>query len=40
MSSIGSQAVEAYMPSRAKEKGVGIWDVRGKKDNSQEDGKE
>ena len=31
MRPIGSQAVEAYMPSRAKEKWVGVWDLRERK---------
>lgn len=35
----GSQAAKAYMPSRAKEKGVGVWGFKGKEDNSQKDGK-
>lgn len=34
------QAIEAYMLSRGKEKEVGIWDFKGKKDNSWEGGKE
>jgi len=36
----GSQAVEAYMPSRTKEKWVGAWDFKEKEDNSQDDEKE
>ena len=27
----GGQAIEAYMPSRVKEKGIGIWDLTGRK---------
>lgn len=29
----GSRAVEAYIPSRTKEKWVGAWDFKGKEDN-------
>lgn len=36
----GSHAIEAYMPFRAKEKGGGVKDFKGKEDNSQEDEKE
>lgn len=32
-------AAEAYMPSRAKEKGIGVLDFKGEKDNSQGDEK-
>ena len=34
-----SQVIEAFMPSWAKEKGVGIWGFKEEEDNSQEDGK-
>ena len=34
-----NQAVEAYMPFRAKEKGLQVWDCKGEEDNSQEDEK-
>lgn len=33
----GSQAVEAFMPSRAKAMGVEVWSFRGTECNSQED---
>lgn len=40
MRPIGSQAIEAYMPFRAKEKGGGgIKDVKGKEDSLQENEK-
>ena len=31
----GSQAVEAYLPSRAKEEGTKVWDLKEKEGNSQ-----
>lgn len=36
----GSQAIEASMVSRAEEMVVGLWDLKGKEDNSQNDEKE
>ena len=39
MGLIRSQAIEAYMPSRAK-KWVEVWDLKGTKDSSQENEKE
>lgn len=36
---IDSQAVEAYVPTWANEKWVGVWGFREKEDQSQEDGK-
>lgn len=33
----GSQAIEAGIPSRAKEKGVGAWDFRGKEPNQKDE---
>lgn len=36
---IGSQAIEANMSSWVKEKKTGFWDIKGKEDNLQEDGK-
>ena len=35
----GSQAIEAYLPSWAKEEEVGAWSLDGEEDNSQEDKK-
>lgn len=35
----GNQAMEAYMPSGAKEKWVGVWNFKGEEDNLQEAGK-
>ena len=34
-----SQAIDAYMPSCTKEKGVGVWDFKGEENNSWEDEK-
>lgn len=31
----GSQAIEAYLPSKAREEGVEVWGLKGKEDNSQ-----
>ena len=36
---IDFQTVEAYVQSWTKQKGVGVWDFKGEKDNLQEDGK-
>ena len=33
----GNQAIEAYMPSRAKDMGIEVWGFREKEGNSQED---
>ena len=35
----GIQAIEAYMPSWVKEKGVRVWGFKGEEDNAQEDEK-
>ena len=35
----GSQKIEVYMPSTAKDMGVGVWSFKEKEDNSQEDEK-
>ena len=32
----GGQEIEAYIPSWAEEKGVGVWGFKGEEDKSQE----
>ena len=34
-----NQTIEASMASRVEEEGIGVWDFKGKEDNSQEEEK-